>query len=229
MIKPLVLLLLVSAASWSQTIKGVFTSTPLKGAGEQTELPESAKKPIYYTYIYSNGVSLQKMEALKKIEIDTVNIESLGRINQRTDSLINATNLFHYKNLKEDVYRLDFNQNNRDISIRDGIPQYSWNLVEGAKSVAGYTCKNAIATTVKAGKKQNLVAWYCEEIPINDGLMDFSGLPGLILEVEINDQTRISFEKIAISPTEIIHIPEPHKTRNSVTIKEYEKMIMGNR
>jgi len=206
-----------------------FTTNPLRGAGEETELPESAKKPTYYTYIYSDEVSFQRIEPLNKIEIDTVNLESYGKSSQRIDSIINATNLFHFKNFKEDIYRLDYKKNNKDFSIRDHIPKYQWKLIDGNKTIAGFLCKRATATIIKMGRKQNLVAWYCEDIPINDGLLDFNGLPGLILEVEINDLTRITFEKIIIDPKEKIDILEPERNSNSLTIKEYENMIMGTR
>ena len=200
----------------------------LKAVGGE-ELSEIAKKPLYFSYIYSNKTSLQKLQPVDEIVVDTVNTEAYGRIFQRIDSLINPSNLFHFKNFKENVYRLDFKQRGRDISIRDQIPEYQWTLEEGNKTIAGYSCKKATTTTTKYGRKQNYVAWYWEEIPIGDGIMGFNGLPGLILQIELNDEMRTTFEKILIAPNEAITIPEPPKAANSLLIKEYEKMMMGNR
>ncbi len=164
-----------------------------------------------------------------KIEVDTTNFESYGKTFQRIDTLINATNLFYYKNYGKDIFRLDYTQKNKDFSIRDHIPEYQWKLTDETKTIAGYSCKKATSSTTKMGRKQNLTAWFCEDIPIDDGPGDFNGLPGLILEVEINDETRLTFEKVVIDPKENIDIAEPPRSQNSKSIEEYERMMLGPR
>ncbi len=57
------------------------------------------------------------------------------------------------------------------------IPQ--WTLVpDSSSTVLGYTCH--LATTEFKGRKWS--AWYSEEIPIDNGPWQLSGLPGLILK-----------------------------------------------
>lgn len=223
------LIFLICSTSWSQTIKGIYTINPLKGIGDDTKLTDLAKTPIYFSYIYSNKVSLQQLQSVDLKTVDTTYTEAYGQIFQQIDTVIRASNVTLYKNYNSDIYRLDYKKNQSKISIEDNIPRYKWSLGEGKKIIAGYSCKNATSTTTKIGRKQRLVAWYCEEIPIDDGLKDFNGLPGLILQIEIDELTRITFEKIAIDPKENTDIPEPPKTGNSLTIKEYEKMILDNR
>lgn len=223
------LIFLICTSSWGQTIKGIYTINPLKGIGDATELTDIAKTPVYFSYIYNNKISLQQLQSVNLKTADTTFTEAYGQIFQKTETVIRASTVTCYKNYENDIYRLDFNQNKKNTSIEDKIPRYNWTLEEGSKTIAGYSCKKATATTTKAGRQQKLVAWYCEEIPIDDGLKDFNGLPGLILEVEIDDLTRITFEKIVIDPKENTDIPEPPKTTNSLTIKEYERMILDNR
>ena len=59
--------------------------------------------------------------------------------------------------------------------------------------------------------------------------MDFNGLPGFIIQIEIDDKTILKFEKIKIisnSPTEIV-LPEI-KTK-PITIKEYETNTLNGK
>ncbi len=46
MLKPLLLFLLICTTSWSQTIKGIYTTSPLKGIGDDTELSDLAKNQL---------------------------------------------------------------------------------------------------------------------------------------------------------------------------------------
>lgn len=229
MLKFFLFFFLLCSTCFAQTVKGIYTSHPLRGVGEDKELSDLGKKPTYFYYIYSNKSSLQRTQTTDEVAIDSTSLEVNGQTFYRTDRVNNPTNLFYYKNYNEDVYRVDYTQNNKDISVRDHIPRYQWNFETGTKQIAGYTCKKATTTATKVGSKQNIVAWYCEDIPINDGMMDFNGLPGLILQVELNDFKRITFEKIVISPKENIDIPEPPKTIEPQTLKEFEIMTSGKR
>lgn len=221
--------ILICTSSWSQTVKGIFTVNALKGTGDDTELSDLAKKPRYFSYIHSNKTSIQKSQLNDKIPVDSTAFEVNGETHYRKISVVNAINLFYYKNYTEDVYRVDYTIQNKDVSVRDSIPKYQWSFEDGTKQIAGYSCKKATTVATRVGTKQNIVAWYCEDIPINDGMHDFNGLPGLIMEVEINDYTRITFEKIVIAPNENITIPEPPKSIEPQTLKEFERMNSGKR
>lgn len=218
---------LVCATSWSQTIYGTYTINPLKGIGDKVELSEMSKIPLSFSYIYSNKVSLQELQSFDLDSIGTSYIEHEGQIVQVHDTVYRASKVIVYKNHNTDIYRLDYAQKHKKYSIEDKISKYQWTLVEGNKTIAGYSCKKATTTNTKVGRQQNLVAWYSEEIPIDDGMNDYNGLPGLILQVEIDNLTRITFEKIDIDPNGNIDIPVPPKTTNSLSIKEYEAMMMS--
>lgn len=59
------------------------------------------------------------------------------------------------------------------------IPKLEWELEEGEKTVCGQVCHKA--TTTFRGRQW--VAWY-SDVPASDGPWKFTGLPGLILEME---------------------------------------------
>lgn len=76
---------------------------------------------------------------------------------------------------------------------KEAIPQIAWQLEEGSRTVAGYTCQKA--TCHLYGR--NYTAWYAPEIPISKGPYKFSGLPGLILQVE-DDHQQVSWTCIGL-------------------------------
>jgi GLPGLI family protein len=59
--------------------------------------------------------------------------------------------------------------------------------------------------------------------------MDFSGLPGFILQIEINDTTVIKFENIKVVSKENSEIKLPEIAVKPITIKEYEYATLNGR
>ena len=105
----------------------------------------------------------------------------------------------------------------------------NWKLYDEETEILGYKCKKAITTKRIMNKTQNIVAWYCEEITINDGPMDFSGLPGFIMQIEINDTSILKFEKLKVVSKENSEIKLPEIAVKTITIKEYEENALNGR
>jgi GLPGLI family protein len=74
--------------------------------------------------------------------------------------------------------------------------RYNWVLGSETKEILGYRCLQA--STELHGRA--FTAWYTEDIPIRSGPHKFSGLPGLIMQVESGDKLfrfeAIAFEKM---------------------------------
>jgi len=66
-------------------------------------------------------------------------------------------------------------------------------------------------------------AWYTPMIPVSQGPDDYWGLPGLILEISVNNTTLLC-SKIVMNPEEKIDIKAPDKGKE-VTKKEYQEII----
>jgi GLPGLI family protein len=85
-----------------------------------------------------------------------------------------------------------------DYIIEDSLHHLSWKLSDDTANILGYTCKKA---TGKTERGSDVEAWYTEDISVPSGPESFSGLPGLILRVDINKQelvtTAISISKSA--------------------------------
>lgn len=232
--KILFLLFLNLSISYSQTIEGIITVSPLKSVGDETSLSEKAKGTIYYNYIYSNQISKQELISKTNTSIDTILVDDRGLNDlpsEKIEVIIKAHKAVHYKNYAINIYRLenerlDENLSKKNTSIKDTIPYYQWSFINESQTVAGYKCKKA--TTLKSiGNLQTITAWYCEDIPINDGPMDFSGLPGLILQIEIGNNTLVKFENLKFLNNKETFIKEPINVTEMITISEYVKRLNG--
>ena len=72
---------------------------------------------------------------------------------------------------------LDFFAADRYLCIEPMEP-IDWQLTDSINSICSYECHQAIAKF----KGRTWIAWYTEDIPIDNGPWKLSGLPGLILK-----------------------------------------------
>ncbi len=73
--------------------------------------------------------------------------------------------------------------------ISDSLKAPDWKILNDMKEVAGHVCMNASYTDTLMHQK--IIAWFALDIPIPAGPDRFFGLPGLILEVNINNGAKI--------------------------------------
>ena len=83
--------------------------------------------------------------------------------------------------------------------VSDSLKSPDWKILNDLKEVAGHVCMNA--SLYDTLRKQNVVAWFALDIPVQAGPDRFWGLPGLILEVNINNGARIlTADKLEFKP-----------------------------
>lgn len=106
--------------------------------------------------------------------------------------------------------------------IEDSLKRQSWKMEEGTKTIRGYVCKKA---TTKSRDGKDVFAWYAEDIQSSTGPETFGGLPGLILEVNVND-AEIVFTALDIITKDfdrsIVKAPTNGK---KITRKEFDQMM----
>lgn len=74
----------------------------------------------------------------------------------------------------------------KNIYHEDSLHAPQWKILNDKKEITGHVCTNAFMTdTVK--KKQKVEGWFAPDLKNNGGPELFFGLPGLILEVNINN------------------------------------------
>jgi GLPGLI family protein len=208
--------------SYSQTLKGIVTETPLKGAGDETELSKKASKPMTFSYVYSEKKSIQNLISVEKSSIDTTYIEKYGTKYQTTSTVNRSSSITYYKNFDSKKYKVLFTRNEKDTNIKETLPSFNWKLINEIKTINGYTCKKATTTNTAFNSNQSIVAWYTESIPVNDGPMQYNGLPGFIIQIEINKTSLQTFDKLVFSK-ENTPIEEPNNRATELSFSEYSK------
>jgi GLPGLI family protein len=104
----------------------------------------------------------------------------------------------------------------KEFLIVDSLKQYKWKLSEETKTIAKQLCKKATtmitapqmrmrvsiggpgnnadttANTPRAPKETELVVWYAENIPVSFGPDSYSGLPGVIMEIDQDNGANVT-------------------------------------
>ncbi|SFC37634.1 GLPGLI family protein [Flexibacter flexilis DSM 6793] len=71
--------------------------------------------------------------------------------------------------------------------VQDTLSPQKWKVLNDLKEVAGHICMKAFKEDTV--KKQKIVAWFAQDIPVSVGPERSYGLPGMILELDLNDGT----------------------------------------
>jgi len=111
---------------------------------------------------------------------------------------------------------------------------FSWDSLNAAnnlKTTDSITNNSKISDSISDSIKEEVVilsevvAWYSPQIPLSQGPLEYWGLPGLILEVNVGNTT-ILCSKIIMNPGEKSKIKAPEKGK-IVTKTEYQEIISG--
>ncbi|MFN4145653.1 MAG: GLPGLI family protein [Runella sp.] len=73
----------------------------------------------------------------------------------------------------------------RTYLLEDSLMSYNWRILNEIKDVAGYVCMKA--ETTDPAKNYKLTAWFAQDIPVGIGPERYWGLPGAILELNIDE------------------------------------------
>jgi len=109
----------------------------------------------------------------------------------------------------------------KKFRIEDSLKTNPWKFADESKKIIGYDCKKATFTNETT--KQEIVAWYAEALVSPAGPQNYWGLPGTILEVNINDGTSV-FEAKKIELKKINGEIKTPTGGKKVTAKEFKKI-----
>jgi len=108
----------------------------------------------------------------------------------------------------------------RHFLIFGPIEKKAWKLTNKMIKIQDYTCMGA---ELKQGDDL-ITAYFASEIPVSAGPADYSGLPGLILAVEINGETAFLATSIDLTPPDAGIVSQPDKGKK-VTQDEFNKIL----
>ncbi len=131
----------------------------------------------------------------------------------------------YYTNKKKDkvIRQREFEGEYRLIHSK--FNHHQWKLINEKRIIKGLICYKAITTftyeTLTETLVEPVVAWYCPTIPFPYGPVGYTGLPGLILELD-NGRATFYAIQIKLNTKEKIKIKEPTKGIK-MTIEEDRK------
>ncbi len=114
--------------------------------------------------------------------------------------------------------------------ITSEINDLNWKLINNSKKVNNYNCYKAVTTDSFKDRNGNVVnerviAWYCPEISNSFGPLNYAGLPGVILELEIGN--KIYYASSIKLNNKLIKIDTPKKGK-TILENDYKKLIEGS-
>jgi GLPGLI family protein len=125
-----------------------------------------------------------------------------------------------YKNMKDQKTIQKEDLMGRPFLITEDIEKLPWKLVNEAKDILGYTCQKAVINDADI----EIIAWYTPQIAVSNGPMHFGQLPGMILEVDIdNGQTSVVATDILFTPLSKGSIDAPDKGKK-MSREAFEKL-----
>lgn len=200
----------------------------------QDALKKASEKKFTLTFnkqesLYEEVEELQKPEAANGGMTFSVSFSGQGK---------------KYTNLKDKSTVSEDEIFGKEFLIVEKLEPLNWQLLDETKKIGDYTCykaqsiipvteaqKKEYEESLKQEKKSNLfivnepkdkvvVAWYAPEIPVGFGPNNYWGLPGLILEIN-EDENIILCSKVTLSNKEKSKIKVPN-TGQKVSKKEFD-------
>lgn len=111
--------------------------------------------------------------------------------------------------------------------VEDSVRSPKWKIMNKIKEIGGYMCMMAV--TEDTVKNQKITAWFADNIPLGVGPELYGGLPGMILELDINDGIVVTTaKKIDLKPiTEDVEVPKKVKGRK-INEQQYNTMVANH-
>ena len=216
---------------YSQNIEGVITykASSKKAIKYVKEEKESDKdKKIIKREVNNLYKNAKDIKAFLKFNNKISEYTAVDRMVTSSQENFNLTHIMSGGKNKYYTKKSDTGYKNSTLNcellgecflIESLLPE--WELTQETKFISGYLCYKAILRNKRTGKK-TVQAWYAPKIPYGYGIMDYYGLPGMILEISRNT-ILITAIKIQINPPKKMVIKEPEDVKK-VNQEEFKKM-----
>jgi len=158
------------------------------------------KRKSFYTLTFADGKSL--FEKNRELSDDDMTGDAVP---------------VYFTDFGDGMQTVSHNFFGRTFIITDSLELPTWTLVEEQSEIGGRLC--AKATT---GDSVVITAWYSLETRIPAGPLNFVGLPGLVVELEMGPVTYTLTEMKVLDKDPKLKVPSKGK---KVTKEEYEEIV----
>jgi len=109
----------------------------------------------------------------------------------------------------------------RKFIIESDISMGTWKLTGNQKTILGFPCQEA----VREDSVKKSIAWFTPAIPVSIGPSGFEGLPGLVLEVNVNNgEYTLNASKVESGMADAKLLVKPTEGKK-MTKEAYKKMV----
>lgn len=161
--------------------------------------------------IYYNGESLYESVSEPKTETGEGNSWLKMDLTIATPAVYKN---FNKKELISEEYIID-----KKFLVSSDISNYSWSITKDEDVILNKRCFKATCESIHG----LVIAWFCPDIPICDGPYIYSGLPGLILKLEVQNSV-ITATSINLTDSNDFVINKPNKGKK-VKRDKYEELL----
>lgn len=193
------------------------TNNPSKIYTERTVLLLGKKESVYQSYdrMVSGAIVGKIRDDVQKLPIEQRRIPVTI-----PKGLKWGSPEFYYKNIPEEKFRFMENFFGNYFYLDEPLPVIKWNIEPETKMIGTYQCQRATTSF----KGRNYEAWFCVQLPYQDGPWKLNGLPGLILEAyDTRKQVVFAFDHFDTAVENPVPI-ELHKRALLATRKELERV-----
>lgn len=173
---------------------------------------------LEYKLKFNNGEA--NFNIIKSMEVESNNEFDM------TKAIGGGNGLFYYNsNTKLKLKQLEISDER--FLITNYLDSLKWTITKDTMTIGGFLCYKAVAQKVtkrKTNTTRKVIAWFSMGLPISYGPIGYNGLPGLILDLSIENKVRFYAKIITLSKKEDIIQPEKGK---KMTEEAFE--IMGKK
>ncbi|MBL7807611.1 MAG: GLPGLI family protein [Saprospiraceae bacterium] len=205
------------------TIRYMVTHNWTKKLNALTYLSKQRKERA--NYMYGNDAEWSEYTLLHFSPTQTHYLDSEERVNSDDQGYSWRRETFWIRrNFEQNTMHDALTLQGKTYQIQDSIRCQDWKILNDMKEVAGHLCMNA--SWEDTLKQQKIVAWFALDIPHSGGPERLCGLPGLILEMDVNDgamivtANRIEAKKLSKE----FDLPKKIKGKKSTEL-EYQKAL----
>ena len=167
-----------------------------------------------WVLLYSGDISLY--QRVKESDLAATN-SSQGGMQMR----MNRENRIVYKDLSEEeiIDSRDFMQ--KQFLIKGFTATRKWKIGSKQKQILGYQCLEA---SCRPDTSTTITAWFAPQLTVQNGPVDYQGLPGMIMQIDINNNERtITATEIKLEKIDPVLFVAPTKGKE-ISGEEFEKL-----
>lgn len=172
---------------------------------------------LRFKLIFKDNKSIFKTQELLELEDNKFYMFALGP----------RGSMLYFNDLEKKERFSKVNSYGMNFLIKEKM--IKWKLTGITKKILKYTCYKATTVVESKGRKgfinYPVTAWFCPKLSFPFGPLGYSGLPGLILELEVSNEKYIA-NKVELDFKKDFFIKKP-KSQNEISREKFDSISIN--